>query len=446
MKAVLRKSLIVSLFTLAASPVMAVLPEAVSDADYHPAASPEKVALGKALFFDKILSGNKNISCATCHHPMAGTGDGLALPIGEGARGLGVTRDTGTGADAVHERVPRNAPFVFNLGAKEFTVMFHDGRAAVNPYAPSGFSSPAGDALPLGLDSPLAVQAMFPVTSGTEMAGQKGENEIADQSGVTGIWAELANRLRAIPEYVDMFMAAYPNDVTGAADVTYAKAANAIAAFEATAWRTDNSRFDHFLRGDKDALSANEKKGMKLFYGKAGCSACHTGSFQTDQSFHSVGMPQIGPGKGDNSAGYTDGHEDFGRERVTGDVNDRFKFRTPTLRNVALTAPYGHAGAFDTLDAVVRHYVDPQTSLENYDQSQARLPSAANLDVKDFVVMNDPIRVAEIAASIEVGYLDMTDAQIDLLIGFLHTLTDNASVDMRADVPMSVPSGLPLAD
>ena len=110
------------------------LPEPVSNADYYDNGVPStaKVELGKQLFFDKILSGNLNISCATCHHSFTATGDGLSLPIGEGGRGLGVTRDTGVGADAVHERVPRNAPAVFNLGAREFTTLFHDGRVQPN--------------------------------------------------------------------------------------------------------------------------------------------------------------------------------------------------------------------------------------------------------------------------------------------------------------------------
>ena len=150
------------------------LPDPVGDEDYYDNGRPDpaKVALGAQLFFDKILSGNVNISCATCHHALTDTGDGLALPVGEGGRGLGVTRDTGVGSDAVHERVPRNAPPLFNLGAREFRTLFHDGRVQLDPMQPGGIRSPAGDALPSGLDNVLAVQAMFPVTSGTEMAGQ----------------------------------------------------------------------------------------------------------------------------------------------------------------------------------------------------------------------------------------------------------------------------------
>ncbi len=421
----------------------------IVDADFYDNGSPDlaKVRLGKHLFFDKILSGNDNISCATCHHALTNTGDGLSLPIGEGARGLGVTRDTGNGANAVHERVPRNAPPVFNLGARFFATMFHDGRVSQSAVLPSGFNSPAGIDLPLGLDNVLAVQAMFPVTSATEMAGQSGENAQADASAVGnlagpgGVWQQLAAKLQAIPEYVELFMDAY-GDIQQASDITYVHAANAIAAFEAVAWRADNSAFDRFLRGDRRAMSRSAKKGMKLFYGKVGCSECHSGVFQTDQAFHAIAMPQIGPGKGDG----VDGREDFGRERVSGNRIDRYKFRTPTLRNVALTGPWGHSGAFNTLADIVRHHLDPDGSLENYDQMQAVLPARADLDQLDFIVMNNSQRVENIANANKLGEKHLSDKEFSQLMDFLHALTDPSSIDLRNDVPRSVPSGLPLAD
>ncbi len=214
------------------------LPDPPVDVDFYDngAPDPAKVELGRLLFFDKVLSGNLNISCASCHHSLTDTGDGLSLPVGEGGRGLGVTRDTGVGRDAVHERVPRNAPPVFNLGAREFRRMFHDGRVEVDPSHRSGFRSPAGDDLPAGLDNVLAVQAMFPVTSGAEMAGQAGENPVADAAasgdltGPHGVWAQLAERLRGIDEYAERFTRAY--GLSGPADITFVHAANAIAAFE----------------------------------------------------------------------------------------------------------------------------------------------------------------------------------------------------------------------
>ena len=233
-----------------------------TDADYYDNGQPNaaKVALGAQLFYDRVLSGNFNIACATCHHSFTGTGDGLALPVGEGGRGLGVTRDTGIGADAVHERVPRNAPHVFNLGAREFAVIFHDGRVQPNPDFPNGIESPAGHDLPEGLDNVLAAQAMFPVTSGTEMAGQPGENPVADAAatgnlaGPGGVWEQLAERLQGLPGYVDQFIAVFP-DVGAASDIRFTHAANAIAAFETANWRADNSPFDRYLRGERGAMS-----------------------------------------------------------------------------------------------------------------------------------------------------------------------------------------------
>ena len=423
------------------------LPRAARDRDYrdHGRPDPSKVKLGKFLFFDKLLSGNHNISCATCHHPLAGTGDGLSLPIGEGGMGLGVTRDTGSDLDAVHERVPRNANPIFNLGAREFTRLFHDGRVEVDPSQPSGFKSPAGDDLPSGLDSVLAAQAMFPVTSGTEMAGQAGENSVGDAAaagdlaGPNGVWAQLADRLRSNAEYVELFREAFPGRIQSADDIRFTHAANAIAAFEAAAWRADDSPFDRYLRGDRRALSPSQVRGMRLFYGKAQCVSCHSGTFQTDHAFHSICMPQIGPGKGDG----VDMREDFGRERVTGDPADRYRFRTPSLRNVALTPPWGHDGAYNTLEGVVRHHLDPEAALESYDPDQAVLPYREDLAELDLVVQEDPDRRAAIAEANELPQVRLSDRAFSDLIEFLHALTDRGSLDLRADVPTRVPSGLP---
>ncbi len=431
--------------TFAAGPI----PGAVTDADFYDDGAPAaaKVELGKFLYWDKILSGNQNIACASCHHSLTDTGDGLSLPVGEGGRGLGVARDTGSGADAVHERVPRNAPPVWNLGATSMTFMFHDGRVSADPTQPSGFASPAGPDLPAGLDNPLAAQAMFPVTSATEMAGQAGENSIADAASVGnlagpgGVWEQLADRLQGVPEYVDLFIAAY-DDIAGAGDITYVHAANAIAAYETVAFRADDSPFDRYLRGDKRAISPAAKRGMRLFYGQAGCGSCHSGKFQTDMDFHAIAMPQIGNGKGDG----LNGHDDFGRERVTGDAADRYRFRTPPLRNVALTGPWGHDGAYDSLEAVVRHHLDATASLDAYDTTQAVLPSRPDLDAIDFEVHDDFTSRADLAAASEIAPVQLNDKKFNDLMAFLHALTDVNSPDIRHTTPRYLPSGLPLAD
>ena len=420
--------------------------------------SAEKVELGRNLMFDKILSGNENISCGTCHHSLADTGDGLSLPVGEGGEGLGVTRNVGSGSELVPERVPRNAPPVFNLGDKSFHTFFHDGRVTTvgGESFPSGCKTPAGHNLPNNLENVLACQAMFPVTSGTEMRGQSGENEVADATqlhGPGGVWDLLAQRLQDNSEYVTMFQAAFPGDVINAEDITYAHAANAISAFEGVAWRADNSPFDQFIRGDEGAMSENAQAGMELFYegdnnGQA-CASCHSGLYQTDLSFHAIAMPQIGSGRGSNSPGKSGGHEDFGRQQVTGDTNDTLKFRTPTLRNVALTAPYGHGGAYDTLRAVVEHHMDAVNSLNDYNNNrQAILPTHPALDAENYVAMDDQDRVDFIAAHNELPPFTYDEEDVDRILDFLNALTDTSSIDLRSDqdVVNGVPSGLPLDD
>ena len=455
-----RLALVASVMVFAASTVEAgnsalrgylPIPAPVADADYYDQGAPDaaKVSLGAQLFFDKVLSGNLNISCGTCHHSLANTADGLSLPIGEGGRGLGVSRDTGTGADAVHERVPRNAPAIFNLGAREFAVMFHDGRVQADPSMPNGVASPAGADLPQGLDNVLAVQAMFPVTSAAEMAGQPGENPIADAAaagdlaGPDGVWAQLAERLRNIDGYAEQFVAVF-DDVDSPADIRFVHAANAIAAFEALNWRSDNSPFDRFLRGERGAMSLNQLRGMRIFYSsrKGNCAACHSGPFQTDHSFRAIAMPQVGPGKGDGPSG----NEDFGRERVTGSAADRYRFRVPSLRNVVLTAPYGHAGTYDTLDAMLRHHLDAVGALFDYDRSQLRMPSRPDLDAADFRVLDDRAAMSAIAAANELPETRLSKRELALLRDFLDALTDPDMLDLRNDVPRHLPSGMPLGD
>ena len=408
--------------------------------------STAKVELGRALFFDKILSGNRNISCATCHHPLAGTGDDLSLSVGEGGSGLGRDRNLGIGPHAIHERVPRNAPPLYNLGAKEFTRLFHDGR--VERVSGGRFRSPVGRQLPSGLDTSLAVQAMLPVTSLDEMAGQPGENVIADAansdrfSGSGGVWDLLAKRLQKNPEYVRLFKAAYPGKIRSSNQITFVHAANALAAYEEAAFRTVESPFDQYLRGDRHVMSDVAVKGMNLFYGKAKCSTCHSGKFQTDHKFHSIALPQIGPGKGD---GYRD-LDDFGRESVTGKRADRYKFRTPTLRNVTITGPWGHDGAYSSLEAIIRHHLDPETSLNNYSTNQSSMPWRSDLANKDFSLYYNRSSRQDLAKSSTIQKVNLTDMEIAELLAFLSSLTDPRATQLHGEIPSSVPSGLPVSD
>jgi cytochrome c peroxidase len=463
------------------------LPKAVVSADYYENGTPSKakVELGRLLYFDKLLSGNRNISCSTCHHPLHASADGVALPLGEGPTGLGSTRRTGTSkAESVHGRVPRNSPALFNLGAREFTRMFHDGRVEedTNRYYASGFITPARWKLLEGLDNVLAAQAMFPVISATEMAGQKGENPVANAASLNraassdGAWDLLARRLAEIPEYVELFRRAYPHEVAEPKDVTYVRAANAIAAFEASAFRADDSPFDHYLRGDRDALDEHARRGMALFYGPAQCSSCHAGAFQTDHDFHAIAIPQIGPGKGDgrhadywSASGHEAFIEDFGRGRVTMRPEDVFRFRTPSLRNVMLTGPWGHDGVYRSLEEVVRHHLDPVASLEQYAAAAVELlPLGQVLEVtvlgstlaqswlsanrlegflrRDTYVLRHSELRGRIAAANELQPIPLDEDAVKDLVAFLQALTDPSSIDLSHLAPDRVPSGLPVQD
>ena len=219
---------------------------------------------------------------------------------------------------------------------------------------------------------------------------------------------------------------------------------SALAAFQAVAFRSDNSPFDRYLRGDRAAMGPAAIRGMHLFYGRAECAGCHSGVFQTDLEFHAIGVPQVGPGMGDGASG----REDFGRERVTRDPNDRYRFRTPSLRNVVLTGPWGHDGAFNSLAAIVRHHLNPSRSLASYDPAQIVMPPRPDLDALDLVEHDDRAAVDAIAAAIEIAPPQpaLTEREVLDLFDFLQALTDPSATDLRRWVPKRVPSGLPLAD
>ncbi|MGB1208699.1 MAG: cytochrome-c peroxidase, partial [Paracoccaceae bacterium] len=327
----------------------AYLPAPLQDKDF-PTVDPRQAALGQLLFYDPILSGNRNIACATCHHPDFGTGDGLSLGIGEGGQGLGPDRTPGVGPNRIRKRIPRNAPALWNLGAPMFKVFFHDGRAAVRDTYDNSFDTPAEEWLPDGLDSLLAAQAIFPLTAQFEMAGNPGENEVtgAVHDRIDGAWPILAKRVRVIPGYGRMLQEAF--DLDRSEDATIVEIANALAAFMTQEFRSDDSLFDAALRGDLEQMSAAQRRGMDLFYGAAGCVTCHSGPLLTDHGFHAIGVPGFGPGR---TRRFDPMPRDVGRMGDSDLLEDMYRFRTPSLRNVALTAPYGHNGAYPTLDGMV---------------------------------------------------------------------------------------------
>ena len=400
-----------------------------------PAQDTTLVALGQALLFDPILSGNRDVACATCHHPSFAAGDGLSLAIGTGGTGLGPTRAVGAGPPFV----PRNAPTLLNAGLG-LPYVFWDGRIA-RAFGPAGAAStPPPVTVPPGLPNILAVQAMFPVLDRTEMRGQPGDrdlfgnpNELAQftDSQFAETWQAIMRRLLAIPGYVAQFNAAFPTIPTG--ELGFQHAATAIAAFEMQSLTKAASPFDGYLGRDDAALTLQQKRGALLFFGKAHCSQCHNGPLLGGDEFADAGVPQIGPGEGAAAP------LDRGRGGLPNNSFYPFAFRVAPLRNVELTGPYMHDGAFPTLAAVVRHYNDVPTALRSYDPSQLA-PALQPL------YHGDAATIDSLLAHLDgrLVSLGLTLAEQADLVAFLQAFTDPAARDLSALIPARVPSGLPV--
>lgn len=347
---------------------------------------PAKKELGRLLFFDPVTSGTKDVACATCHHPDFAMGDGRDLPVGPTGRGLGPERAL---RDPTIPPEARNAPTMVNVGFNQFAsqvtadgFMFWDGRAR-------------------SLER-LAVQ---PLRERSEMRGDAYSVQVAVDSAMA--------RLRSIPEYVDRFRSAFPERAARADSGEIPSAVDSVAYARAVAQfvrslQGDGSPYDRFVGGDAGALDAAQKRGLELFHGKAGCAECHSGPMLSDFRFHVIGAEQQGPG-----FRFTP-REDLGRWFVTELERDRWAFRTPSLRNVAVTAPYTHAGAYDSLPAAVELFLRGGGDEES--------------------VPDD--RIAP-----ELDPVQLSDRELSDLLAFLTSLTDVPEVT----VPESLPSGLPPA-
>jgi cytochrome c peroxidase len=241
--------------------------------------TPAKVALGKRLFFDPILSRDGDLSCTSCHQPGLYFTDGRTLPVGSEGR---------VGS--------RNVPSILN--AAYGRAFLWDGRAAS-----------------------IEEQVLGPIQGDAELALSL---------------AELMRRLEADERYPGYFRTAF-----GRGRITPDRVAQALASYVRTL-RSGDSPLDRFLDGDADALSPGAREGFGLFVGKANCGTCHLAPLFTDHDFHNTGVSW--------------GSSDRGRYSVTGLAEDRGRFKTPSLRNVAMTAPYMHDGSIATLAEVVEHY------------------------------------------------------------------------------------------
>lgn len=387
-----------------------------------PAIADPLYALGQALFFDKILSGNRDVACATCHHPALGTDDDLPLSRGVGATGLGDTRAGG-------ELVPRNAPALFNLHL--YPTMFWDSRIHEDDGV---LVTPAGDALTAEMRGSLshgvvAAQALFPVVSREEMRGAAGSNELADfgDEDFQGVWRALMTRLGAVPEYVLLFESAYPGESFG--EMSFAHAANAIAAYEIRAFEGTDSPYQRWLLGDEEALGAEAERGRRMFFRE--CGSCHDGALLSDFRHHNTGLAQFGPG-----AGHGAGSDDYGREGVTGSERDRYEFRTSPLTNIALSAPYGHAGEFADLGEFVEHYRNAAQALREYEIEE---------HVDDPTLYSTLVsNTQEILDSLDGDVRRIDGFDVDAVVAFLEATTAERVLDLSDTIPASVPSGLPV--
>ena len=366
-----------------------------------------------------------------------GSADALPLAIGVGGEGLGTERQMGKG----RERIPRNSPDIFNRGAKEWHTMFWDNRVSGDIMA--GYESPADEKLIDGLENILAVQAMFPVTSRDEMRGEIGDrtttgeiNELALISNAMPqvVWHRLMLRLKKIPKYIELFEAAYPG--VALKDLGFQHAANAIAAFETEEFTFHDSPWDLYMDGVTNAIDESAKRGAVLFYGKANCSSCHSGNLMSDQQAHNIGVPQLGPGKGNSEP------LDVGRYLETGDQADAFAFRTPSLKNTAITGPWMHNGAYNSLEEAVRHHLDPQQYLQQYDAS--KLPEELRATFQDEEELKQRM-LGQIDQRLKLER-PLAEQEIGDILSFLYALTDQSALELEHLVPTKVPSGLPVKD
>ncbi len=327
--------------------------------------SQEKENLGRLLYWDPILSGTKDVACVSCHHPSHGYADGLDFSQGVGGSGLGPDRFGGL-------KTRRNAPTIINTA---FNGIDNDGN-----YDP--------EIAPMFWDNraqSLEGQALLPMLSKEEMRG-----EFIDEEAIVDT---IINRLNSIPEYVSMFQQAF-----GSNGINQNRILEAIGTFERSIV-ANNSRFDQYMRGDVSALTDFEIQGMNAFI-QVGCADCHNGPMFSDYELHTIGVrDNISP-------------SDRG-------ATNSFDFRTPTLRNLNLTAPYMHNGIHSTLEDVLEFYED---IAEGDDDQRNTNVSENQLDE-------------------EMQDLDMDDDQIDEIIAFLNTLNDD---DFDKTIPNNVPSGLPV--
>jgi len=347
--------------------------------------------LGRLLFWDPILSGSRDIACATCHHPDLAYADGRDLSLGTGSVGLGASRSDRSGG-----RIPvvkRNSPTVLNTVYNGLD-RGRGRRRSFDETTPASVNQAAAPMLWDNRIRSLETQALEPIKSREEMRG----DAYSEAAAVDTVVA----RIRANSEYVALFKSVFGPG----ASVDAQEIGQAIAAFERSLVAM-NSPFDRFRAGDRTALTAEQRRGMETF-DAAGCDGCHEGTMFSDFDLHAEGVVE-NPKLAEPDAG-----------------TQQFRFRTPSLRNVALTAPYMHNGMLATLEDVLRFYDNGRSENPNVVAGGGGRRGSGN-------------GVASLARRF-VRVADMSESEMRDIVAFLESLSDTS---FDKTIPARVPSGLP---
>ncbi len=404
-----------------------------------------KAQLGMRLFFTKSLGGDKDSACVTCHHPALGGGDKLSLSVGVSAvnpelLGEGRVHDSGAvNYDSGYAPVSRNASTTFNIALWD-RALFLDGRVeSMTPNAGEngdvgGIRTPDSAFGVIDPDSGAnlaAAQARFPVTSPEEMRGFVFEAGNSNSEVYVHLGARLAKKKS--DDYIANSWKSEFENVYGPKSVTFDNIADAIGEYERSQLFV-NTSWKSYVQGNVSAISTAEKRGAELFFrsyeeGGMNCVACHSGDFFTDESFHVMAIPQVGRGKGNGD--HVD--DDFGRENVSG--SEKYAFRTPTLLNIEVTGPWGHDGAYTSLEAIVRHMVDVDSAVAGYDFSQldsmVKTTNTRSNTEKALAQLHSN-RVEGVSPHRNVT---ASNGQIDDLVAFLKALTDPCVKDRNCLAP-----------
>jgi len=441
--------------------------------------NPDLVNLGRMLWFDKIHSLHHDNTCGGCHSPTNGFGDSQPMAIG-------VQNNNLVGPNRAGPRNQRRSPLVVNTAL--YPAMMWNGR--FNSLSGDPFDNSLGFRFPFPEDDTrfsfaqdvqhnvtqlLQAQAHMPPTELIEVAGftgtcptlgtdfcqfDDGLGEVVPLPDGTGsrnepIRQEALTILNASPAYRELFGEVFP-EVAAGAPIDFYMFGKAIAEFEFTLVFA-NAPIDQFARGQLDAMTSSEKRGALLFFGKAKCVQCHavagrsavgdSNEMFSDFQEHVIGVPQVAPvfgaGKGNVIFDGPGQNEDFGLEQITGNPDDRYKFRTAPLRNLAVAPAFFHNGAFTRIEDAIRHHLNVHRSARTYNPVAASLPEDLTLrlgPIEPVLKRLDPLLRTPIS---------LTPAEFDDLVSFVR----DGLLDQRVKpenlcklVPSSVPSGLPVLD